>query len=42
MCPLRRFGVSDDTALQVGLALLGLVLSALSWLLLLAVFAPGW
>ena len=37
-----RCGVSGDIVLQVGLALLGLVLSALVWLLLLdVVVAPG-
>ena len=37
----RRCWVGDDTLLQVGLALLGLVLSALTWVALLAIFAAG-
>jgi hypothetical protein len=39
MGPTCRCGVSGDTALQIGLALLGLFLSALAWIALLAVVA---
>jgi hypothetical protein len=41
MCATRRCGIRGDTVLQVGLALLCVVLSALAWLLLLGFLAPG-
>jgi hypothetical protein len=41
MCATRRCGVNGETALQLGLALLGVVLAALAWLPLLGSFGPG-
>jgi len=40
MCDANRFNVNGETVLQVGLALLCMVLSGLAWLVLLAGFAP--
>ncbi len=36
----RRRRLGGDTVLQIGLALLGVILSALAWVLLLGVLAP--
>ena len=36
----RRRRVSGETIFQIGLALLGVILSALAWVLLLDVLAP--
>lgn len=41
MCEARRCGVRGDIVLQAGLALLGVVLSALVWLFLVDGLAPG-
>jgi hypothetical protein len=41
MCECNRFGVNGDFVLQVGLALLCVVLSGLAWMFLLDGFALG-